>query len=81
MIWNLNCDPWVSWSFLQNKNPQAVNKMKRIENRKNIVKKRWDFEGIFTCYRKCVSVCGCVRLFVWVIVAYYCVSMCWWHIV
>ena len=26
--WNLDCDPRVSWSFLQNNNHQAVNKMK-----------------------------------------------------
>ena len=28
--WNLDSDPWVSWSFffLQNNNHQAVNKMK-----------------------------------------------------
>ena len=38
MSWNLDCDPWVSWSFF-----------------------------------KCVSVCGCVHVFVWVIVAYHCV--------
>ena len=35
---NLDCDPWVSWSFLQNNNNQAVKKMKWIENRKNTVK-------------------------------------------
>ena len=27
---NLDCDPWVSWSFLQNNNHQAVKKMKKI---------------------------------------------------
>ena len=26
--------PWVSWSFLQNNNHQAVKKMEWIENRK-----------------------------------------------
>ena len=31
--WNLDCDPWVSWSFLQNKIHQAVKKMKWIEYR------------------------------------------------
>ena len=27
--WNLDCDPWVSWSFLQNNNHQAIKKMNR----------------------------------------------------
>ena len=73
MPWNLDCDPCVSWSFLQNNNHQAV-KMKWIENRKNTVKNRWDFVGIFTCDCECgsVCVCGCVC----VIVAYYCVYVC-----
>ena len=26
MPWNLDCDPWVSLSFLQNNNHQAVKK-------------------------------------------------------
>ena len=30
--------------------------MKLIENRKNTVKNRWDFVGIFMCDYKCVSV-------------------------
>ena len=30
MSWNLDCDLCVSWSFLQNNNHQAVNKMKGI---------------------------------------------------
>ena len=30
MPWNLDCDLWVSWSFLQNNNHQAVNEMKNI---------------------------------------------------
>ena len=34
--------------------------MKWIENRKNIVKNRWDFVGIITCACKCVCVCVCV---------------------
>ena len=34
-----DCDPRVSWSFLQNNNHQAVKKMKWIKNRKNTVKK------------------------------------------
>ena len=28
--WNLDCDPWVSRSFLQNYNHQAVKKMEYI---------------------------------------------------
>ena len=52
--------------------------MKWIEN---TVKNRWDLVGIFTRDCKYVSVCGCVREFMWVIVAYYCVCMCGWHIV
>ena len=44
--------------------------MKWIENRKNIVKKHWDFIGIFTCDCKCVSVCACVC------VDYSCVLLC-----
>ena len=35
---------------------------------KNTVKNRWNFVGIFTCDFKCVSVCGCVRMLVWVII-------------
>ena len=44
--WNIDCDPRVSWSFLQNNNHQAVKKMKFIENRKNTKntdKNLWDF--------------------------------------
>ena len=41
--WNLDCDPRVSWSFLQNNNHLAVKKMKWIENRKNTVKKQLGF--------------------------------------
>ena len=26
--WNLDCNSWVSWSFLQNNNHQAVKKIK-----------------------------------------------------
>ena len=41
--WNLDCDPWVSWSFLQNNNHQAFKKMKWIKNWKNTVKKPLGF--------------------------------------
>ena len=36
---DLDCDPWVSWSILQNKNHLAVKKMKWIENRKKYSQK------------------------------------------
>ena len=69
---NLDCDSWVSWSFLQN-NHQAVKKMEWIENRKNTVKKPWDFVWIFMCRSKCVCVCVCVCVRVCVCV---CVCAC-----
>ena len=82
--------PMGFMGFLQNNNYQAVSKMKWIENR-NIVKNRWDFDGIFTyvcvcaCMCVCVCVCeyACVRICVsvWVIVAYYRVCMGEWYIV
>ena len=51
--------------------------MKWIENRKNTVKNRWDFVGIFTCDCKCVSVCGCLCGLLLRII----VCICGWHIV
>ena len=74
--WNLNCDPWVSWSFLQNNNHQSVKKMKWIENRKNTVKKPLEFcmilyvwlcMGVWVCGHTCVGyscvlMCFCMGL-------------------
>ena len=73
--WNLDCDPWVSWTFLQNKNHQAVKKIKWIENRQNTVKKIGDFVGIFTRDCKCVSVWVYVWMGVYTCVGYRCVIM------
>ena len=53
---------------------QSVKKIEWIENQKNTGKNYWDFVGTFMCDCKCVSVCGCACMLVWVIVAYYCVS-------
>ena len=52
MPWNLVCDPWVSWSFLQNNNHQAVNKMKMKMN-------IYIYIYIYTCVCVC-GVCVCV---------------------
>ena len=44
--------PWVSRSFLQNNNHQAVKKMEWIENRKYEkiqTKNRWDFVYVWLC--------------------------------
>ena len=49
--------------------------MNGIENRKNTVKKRWDFVGMFTRDCKCVSACACVC------VGYKCILLCGLHIV
>ena len=65
--------------FLQNNNHQAVNEMNRES--KKYSQKPLGFVGIFKCDYKCVSVCGCVSVFVWVIVANYRVCMCAWHVV
>ncbi len=40
------------------------------KSKNTVKKKRWDFVGIFTYDFKCVSVWGCMRMLVWVIVAY-----------
>ena len=57
---------WVSWSFLQNNNHQAVKKMKWIENRKNTVKKTVGIlfnslhmvVSVWVCAGVCVFLCG-----------------------
>ena len=57
--------------FLQNNYHQAVNKIKWIE--KILSKTFWIFKEYF-CF-VCVSACGCVRVFEWFMVAYYCVCV------
>ena len=74
----------IRWKWIEMKN-----EMNRKS--KNTVEICWDFVRIFTSDFKCVCVCVCVkvcvcvcaylRVFVWVVVAYYCVCMCEWYIV